>query len=84
MRKIHKLCADFTFIDLLYDPDIHMLCCGEIYGLLVIIMVLGLEFGFIARPEFTDTECIIGVIAWLILSVVCIGRICERHFKAEG
>lgn len=84
MRKIHKLCADYTFLDILYDPDIRSLCYCEINGLLVIVMVLGLEFGFIARPELTDTECIIGVITWLILAVVCIGRICELHLQTEG
>ena len=84
MRKVHKACADYTFLDILYDPNINGLCCYEISGLLVIIMVLGLEFGFIERPELTDTECIVGVISWLILSVVCIGRICEMHLKTEG
>ena len=84
MQKIHKACADYTFLDILYDPNIKGLCYHEISVILMIIMVLGLEFGFIERPEPTDTECIIGVIAWLILSVVCIGRICERHLKAEA
>lgn len=83
MRKVHKVCADYTFLDILYDPDIKGLYCGEISALLVIIMMLGLEFGFIEPPELTDTECIIGAITWLILSVVCIGQICERHLKAE-
>ena len=83
MRKVHKVCADYTFLDILYDPDIKGLCCYEISALLVIIMMLSLEFGFIEPPELTDTECIIGAIAWLILSVVCIGQICERHLKAE-
>lgn len=84
MRKVHKLCADYTFLDILYDPNIRSLYCYEISGLLVFIMVLGLEFGFIERPEPTDTECIIGVILWLVLLVVSIGRICEMHLKTEG
>ena len=84
MRKIHKLCTDFTFLDILYNPNINGFCCYEICALLVIIIMLGLEFGFIESPVLTDTECIIGAIVWLILSVVCIGRIWEHHLKAEG
>ena len=83
MRKIHKLCADFTFLDILYDPDIRGFCSYEISALYVVIMMLGIAFGFIEPPEFTDTECIVGVVLWLVLLVVSIGRICELHLKTE-
>ena len=77
MNKLHKTVPDFTFDDLLYDRQIQLFAVQIALGVFASIIMLGLEFGVIQKPEIADKDIPLYLGIYAILLMAALGKIFE-------